>query len=285
MLNEMLRCPLHIYISQHTQLNKTGWFWCTHLILLFPNSSFCVMPSLFSSCCYIYPLLKYFTCPFFSPLQHFVYGEKSLLTGIAYFLYFIFSSSVGCHPAPTARNPNYRSPPEMGKIITYEHANFQGYSKEFTSDIANLKDVDWNDCIYSVKVIGHPWVAYEHHSYTGQLQEGEHSFVGWEMDDKITSLQLITENLHNPQITLYEHSNNEGKSRVIREATDLARGYDNDTTSSHKVQRGAWLLCEHSDGSGFRYITWEHEHLPHHGPNGFNDELSFLPPLLPGCGC
>ncbi|XP_065493512.1 epidermal differentiation-specific protein-like [Caloenas nicobarica] len=176
----------------------------------------------------------------------------------------------------------------MGKIIIYEHANFQGYSKEFTSDIANLKDVDWNDCISSVKVIGRPWVAYEHHSYTGKLlvfEEGEHSFVGEEMNDKITSLQLITENLHNPQITLYEHSNYQGKSRVIREATNLSRGYDNDITSSHKVQRGAWLLCEHSDGSGFCYIAREHEHLPHYSAIGFNDKLSFLRPLLPGCGC
>ncbi|NWS73364.1 EDSP protein, partial [Crotophaga sulcirostris] len=176
----------------------------------------------------------------------------------------------------------------MGKIIVYEHANFQGYSKEFTYDIANLKDVDWNDCVSSVKVIGQPWVAYEHCNYTGQLlvfEEGQHAYVGDKMNDKITSLQLITENLHNPQITLYEHVNYQGKSRVIREATNLARGYDNDTISSHKVQRGVWLLCEHSDGSGFRYIAREHEHLPHYGAIHFNDKLSFLRPLRPGCGC
>ncbi|NXX95176.1 EDSP protein, partial [Centropus bengalensis] len=164
----------------------------------------------------------------------------------------------------------------MGKIIIYEHANFQGYSKEFTSDIANLKDVDWNDCISSVKVIGQPWVAYEHYNYTGRLlvfEEGNHDYVGKEMNDKITSLQLITENLHDPQITLYEHAG---------EATNLARGHDNDIISSHKVQRGVWLLCEHSDGSGIRYIARQHEHLPHYGAINFNDKLSFLRPLRPG---
>ncbi|GAB0177507.1 epidermal differentiation-specific protein-like [Grus japonensis] len=132
----------------------------------------------------------------------------------------------------------------MGKIIIYEHANFQGYSKEFTSDIDDLKHVDWNDCVSSVKVIGQPWVAYEHVNYTGKLlvfEEGEHSFVGTEMNDKISSLKVITENLHNPQITLYEHAQYQGKTRVITEATNLSRGYDNDIISSHKVQRGSVL--------------------------------------------
>ncbi|NWJ00488.1 EDSP protein, partial [Crypturellus undulatus] len=176
----------------------------------------------------------------------------------------------------------------MGKIIIYEDANFQGYSKEFTSDIADLKNVDWNDCISSVKVIGQPWVAYEHIHYTGQflvLEEGEHSFVGHEMNDKISSLQLITENLHNPQITLYEHIDYQGKSWVIKEATNLSRGYNNDVVSSHKVQKGVWLLCENSDGSGFRYLAREHEHFPNYNAINFNDKLSFLRPLRPGRGC
>ncbi|NXG21192.1 EDSP protein, partial [Grallaria varia] len=173
----------------------------------------------------------------------------------------------------------------MGKITIYEHANFQGLSKEFTTDIANLKDVDWNDCISSVRVIGQPWVAYEHANYAGQLmvfEEGEHNFVGKKMNDKISSLRVITEDLHHPQITLYEHADYRGKSRIITEATNLARGHDNDTTSSHKVQRGAWLLCEHSDGSGIQYLAREHEHLPNYKAINFNDKLSFLRPLRAG---
>ncbi|XP_071888665.1 epidermal differentiation-specific protein-like [Anas platyrhynchos] len=127
----------------------------------------------------------------------------------------------------------------MGKIIIYEHANFQGRSKELTTDITNLKDIDWNDCVSSVKVIGQPWVAYEHINYIGQLlvfEEGEHSVVGKEMNDKISSLMLITENLHNPQITIYEHNQYQGKSRVITEATNLDRGHYDNMVSSHKFK-------------------------------------------------
>ncbi|NXB52487.1 EDSP protein, partial [Leucopsar rothschildi] len=176
----------------------------------------------------------------------------------------------------------------MGKIIIYEHANFRGVSREITSDISNLGHLDFNDIISSVKVIGQPWVAYEHANYAGRflvLEEGEHDYVGSKMNDRISSLQLITEDLHDPQITLYEHANYQGKSRVIKEATNLAAGFDNDIMSSHKVQRGAWLLCEHSDGSGIQYIAREKDNLPNYSAINFNDKLSFLRPLRPGSGC
>ncbi|XP_067426131.1 epidermal differentiation-specific protein-like [Emydura macquarii macquarii] len=173
----------------------------------------------------------------------------------------------------------------MNKIIVYEHANFQGFRKEFTSSISNLGFADFNDCITSVEVIGQPWVAYQHQNYDGKIwvfEEGQHRNIGHEANDEITSLQLITEDLDNPQITLYEHSHYRGHSKVVREATNLAWGTFDDKASSHEVQSGAWLLCQHSDGSGWRYVAREGECLPNYGSIYLNDKLSYLRPLRPG---
>ncbi|KAM7031188.1 epidermal differentiation-specific protein-like [Passerculus sandwichensis] len=170
----------------------------------------------------------------------------------------------------------------MGNITIIDHANFQGLSREFTTNISNLKDVDWNDIVSSVKVIGQPWVAYEHVDYKGRflvLEEGEYDSVGKEMNDKISSLQVIREDLHNPQITLYQHIDYKGRSRIVREATNLAGGEDDDIVSSHKVQRGVWLLCGHRDGSGPQHLARAHEDVPNYKAIDSKVKLSFLHPL------
>ncbi|XP_067400397.1 epidermal differentiation-specific protein-like [Emydura macquarii macquarii] len=173
----------------------------------------------------------------------------------------------------------------MNGITIYEHADFKGRSKAFTSDIADLKPVGWSQCVSSVKVTGQPWVAYENPNYSGKFlvfEEGEHSFVGEEMDDKISSLNLITENLTNPEITLYEHINYEGKMMVIKKATNLSKQEFDDRVSSHKVQSGAWLLSENEDGTGLNFIARQGVSFPNYLAINFNDKLSFLRPLRPG---
>uniref|UniRef100_A0A8C8RJY6 Beta/gamma crystallin 'Greek key' domain-containing protein n=1 Tax=Pelusios castaneus TaxID=367368 RepID=A0A8C8RJY6_9SAUR len=187
--------------------------------------------------------------------------------------------------APRTKHKDPITPTRMNGIIIYEHANFKGRSKQFDSDIANLKPVGWNHCVSSVKVTGQPWVAYVCPNFSGKFlvfEEGEYSFVGEDMNDKITSLKLITEDLKNPQITLYEDVNYEGEVRVIKEGTCLSKGDFNDKISSHKVRSGAWLLCEHEDGSGLKYVARKDERLPNYNSINLSDKLSFVRPLRAG---
>ncbi|CAM4449004.1 unnamed protein product [Caretta caretta] len=72
--------------------------------------------------------------------------------------------------APRSSRRDSTTPTRMHKFIIYEHANFNSYCRELTPDISHLRSVGWNDCISSLKVIGQPWVAYQHHHYSGKIR-------------------------------------------------------------------------------------------------------------------
>ncbi|XP_066545047.1 epidermal differentiation-specific protein-like [Amia ocellicauda] len=169
----------------------------------------------------------------------------------------------------------------MSKIIVYEHPDFQGFSREFTSDVPNLREVCFDDCISSVKVIGQPWVLYRDPNYQGQqrvFEEGEYASV--EEHDTISSLQLVTEDLSDPQITLYEHERFKGKCIVLTCETNLCQASFNDTASSHKVQRGAWVLYEHIDRGGVQMVARAGDEKSAYASS--DNRLSHLRPLKPG---
>ncbi|XP_066545059.1 epidermal differentiation-specific protein-like [Amia ocellicauda] len=169
----------------------------------------------------------------------------------------------------------------MSKIIVYEHPDFQGVSREFTSDVPNLRDVHFDDCISSLKVTGQPWVLHRDPDHQGRqwvFEEGDYASV--EEHDTISSLQLVTEDLSDPQIMLYEHSDFQGRSIVLTCETNLCHGSFNDMASSHRVQRGAWVLYEHPDRGGVQMVARAGHDVPDYG--WFHDRLSHLRPLKPG---
>ncbi|XP_078509060.1 uncharacterized protein LOC144768926 [Lissotriton helveticus] len=171
----------------------------------------------------------------------------------------------------------------MNTITVYEHSNFRGLSKTFTSDVPNLAYENFNDCITSVKIVGQPWVLYQHIHYGGQcvvLEEGEHP--GSTMNDAVSSLRLITEDLSNPMITVYEHINGGGKALVLTAESNLAFGIMHDNISSHRVQSGAWALYEHINRGGRCIVARAGEYLANYGSIGFNDQVSHVYPLRAG---
>ncbi|MGH0123340.1 UNVERIFIED_CONTAM: hypothetical protein FKN15_056322 [Acipenser sinensis] len=115
----------------------------------------------------------------------------------------------------------------MSKIVVYQHANFQGLSKEFHSDVPNL-------------VIDQAWVAYEHIDYKGQqnvYEEGEYFSI--DRNYSFSTLKIITEDLENPEIVLFQHANFQGRQVGLNTETILKFVHFNDETSSHIVNSDA----------------------------------------------
>ncbi|XP_078507551.1 epidermal differentiation-specific protein-like isoform X2 [Lissotriton helveticus] len=171
----------------------------------------------------------------------------------------------------------------MNTITVYEHPDFKGLYKTFTNDVPRLADHSFEDCITSVKVVGQPWIMYDHPNYQGwciALEEGEYSWA--EMNDRASSLRLITDDLNDPQITVYEHPNFLGSSMVLNQEANLYNGSMNDKISSHRVQRGAWLLYAHPNRSGWSIVARAGEALASYYDVGLNDQVSHVRPLCPG---
>ncbi|XP_009977753.1 PREDICTED: epidermal differentiation-specific protein-like, partial [Tauraco erythrolophus] len=134
----------------------------------------------------------------------------------------------------------------MNRITVYERADFKGLSREFTCDVPDLHELDFGDCIASLKVVGQPWIAYTDPKYEGEL-----------------------------------HAFEEGEYPSVE--TNLAYGYFNDRVASHVVQRGVWLLYQHPGRGGWHCLAWPGEHLADYKPElNFQARLSHLRPLRPG---
>ncbi|XP_028822286.1 epidermal differentiation-specific protein-like [Denticeps clupeoides] len=169
----------------------------------------------------------------------------------------------------------------VNKIFVYENPDFQGVSREFTEYCPDLRDVSFNDCISSVKVIGQPWVLYEHPHCQGAqfyFEEGECRSVEWH--EVISSLEQVKEDLTNPQITLYEDQNYGGRSITLNCETNLMFGNFNDMISSCRVDRGAWVLYEHPNRGGRSILVRAGREFPNIG--WIDNQVSWARPLKPG---
>lgn len=154
-------------------------------------------------------------------------------------------------------------------------------SEECTSSVPNLVDQGFNNFISSLKVIGNPWVTYTESDFSGQekvFEEGEYSRV--ERNDSFSSLELLSNDLSDPQITLHEEENYKGRSIVCTSETNLKFASFNDRASSYKVQRGAWVIFEHDDASGGQTVVRATCDVPSFG--WFVGRVPYLRPLRSG---
>ncbi|XP_062871992.1 epidermal differentiation-specific protein-like [Trichomycterus rosablanca] len=169
----------------------------------------------------------------------------------------------------------------MNKIVVYEHINFQGRSKEFTSAVPDLINEGFNDIISSVKVFGKPWLAFHDNNFKGEeyvFAEGEYGHVP--VNDVISSLKIVNDDLSDPKITLYELPNYQGRSIVLNAETCLSDVDFNDTASSHRVQRGIWVLYEHTNREGAQMVAKAGQDVPQY--TKLNKQVSHVRPVTPG---
>uniref|UniRef100_V9KW36 Glutamine-rich 1 n=1 Tax=Callorhinchus milii TaxID=7868 RepID=V9KW36_CALMI len=172
----------------------------------------------------------------------------------------------------------------MNKLVVYEHPDFKGLSREFTEDVPDLVALSFDNIISSLEVFGQPWILYEHQFYCGNIrvyEEGRYKFTEG-FGDTISSMKLIQDDLSNPRITLYEHPNYQGISRTFTQETNLVFGDMNDKASSHVVQGGAWVLYQHPNCEGYRFVARNGESVPDYGFMYFHDRMSHIRPLKSG---
>uniref|UniRef100_A0A8C3F1T3 Beta/gamma crystallin 'Greek key' domain-containing protein n=1 Tax=Chrysemys picta bellii TaxID=8478 RepID=A0A8C3F1T3_CHRPI len=158
------------------------------------------------------------------------------------------------------------------KITLYEHANYQGEIRVVT-EATSLSKGSFNDRVSSHKVQSGAWLLCEHEdgsglNYVARKDEQLLNYESINLNDKLSFLRPLRAGWR--------------EIKVVTEATSLSKGSFNDRVSSHKVQSGAWLLCEHEDGSGLNYVARKDEQLLNYESIDFNDKLSFLRPLRAG---
>ncbi|XP_053547800.1 epidermal differentiation-specific protein-like [Bombina bombina] len=133
----------------------------------------------------------------------------------------------------------------MNKIIVFQKPNFQGLHREFTSTQKDLREWNFSLCISSIKITGQPWLLCEEANCVGAryvYEEGDYSVIQSAM--YIQSLELITEDLSKPKITLYS---GEKRSKDFTSETNLTYGDFNDKADSCLAHQGVWLLYESTD--------------------------------------
>jgi hypothetical protein len=142
------------------------------------------------------------------------------------------------------------------KATVYEHANFQGISKELLPGSYGIGGFGLpNDTLSSLKVDkGLKVTLYEHGDGTGRSKTftSDAAWVGDDFNDITSNIKVEL-----LKATVYEHANFQGISKELLPGSYTAGsgiggfGLPNDTLSSLKVDKGLKVtLYEHGENTG-----------------------------------
>ncbi|MEE6485796.1 hypothetical protein FKM82_014409 [Ascaphus truei] len=169
------------------------------------------------------------------------------------------------------------------KVIIFEKPGFQGLSLELTDSKSDMRVVDFQDAISSLRVIGQPWVAYEDTLFGGNYriyEEGSYSSI--DIDNKISSMKLISANLENPAIKFFEKPDYSGMSVVVKEEAILKYGILTNGGFSWQVLSGAWRMTDGSEDSPNAKVSIAGEQVSLYSKIALKKPVIYLRPLNPG---
>ncbi|XP_068121814.1 epidermal differentiation-specific protein-like [Hyperolius riggenbachi] len=172
----------------------------------------------------------------------------------------------------------------MSTLELFEFPGFKGDYEFLDDKNPDLSTVGFDQKAQSLKVIGDPWVVFTDHNYKGDFRiftEGEcPSIPAWSA--KIRSAKIVRGGLYNPEITLYEGVNYEGKKLPLKKAATSLKSYGfDDMTSSQKDVKGAWILYSEDYYKGDHMVAVTGDDIPDYHSLQWGDKVSSLKPFPP----
>lgn len=181
--------------------------------------------------------------------------------------------------APAQNNPRQWGRPGGGgrSITVFEHTNYQGASRTYTGEVANLVPESWNDIISSMSMRG-AWEVCTDTNFRGRCQVFDSdvtSTVPLGLNDVISSIRPAGRD--RSSITVFQHTNYQGASRTYTgEVSNMVPDGWNDVVSSMTL-RGAWEVCTDINFRGRCQVI--NADVANVVPLGLNDVISSMRPL------
>ncbi|OCU01525.1 hypothetical protein XELAEV_18007316mg [Xenopus laevis] len=165
----------------------------------------------------------------------------------------------------------------MSTIELFEFPDMKGDSHSLTDDTPDLAQFGFLKRAQSIRVIGEPWVVFTDSKYQGQyavFKEGIYSSIPG-FSKSISSTRIVKGGLYEPKITVYEHINYGGRAQVLLKDADSLKTYGMETmVSSHKVDKGAWVLYQGDFFTGKTMVTIAGDSVPDYTKIDWNDKAN-----------
>ena len=161
-----------------------------------------------------------------------------------------------------------------GEATLFANRNYQGPAMTVRGPSPNLERIGFNDTASSMVVRAGVWEVCSKPYFEGhcaQLQPGEYSSFGSDINDRIASVREVTQTIGGapaapaasaPRIVLYEHAGFGGRSIALTGSVpNLDRVQIGDSVDSAVVFGGVWRLCDAGQTSCIELLPGRYDSL------------------------